>query len=453
MTAIKPLLASLDKPHLVHNNIQALIEKLSELEGVSVRQVGESFEQRSIYLLSMGQGPITIFAWTQMHGNEATATAAVFDLIDSLVSSTNSVPASIRNTWQQQFTLHILPMLNPDGAQRCIRQNAQGIDINRDARALQSPEGRLLLSLVDELKPDIGFNLHDQSPYYQCGLSGNPATIAFLAPAFDIDKTIDASRSQAMQIITHMNKALQSEIPNCIARYDDTYSPRSFGDNIAALKVSTILIESGAAANDPNRQIARRLNVTAMLSAMDYLTIGSASRVANKTQDIENYFGIPENISEALSSLLLTDVGFANTSEHAYRAGVSIKQSARYSDHFFVDYIGDLGVQAGLEHVNCDGLHYQQGKCFEVSDAKQLTKQAYKELMSAGYLYFYAKSAANKALLDVQTDLPIHWLDNPDHALHLSHSLCLNQAAYFLLEKNNKVISAVVNGRYVDLLS
>jgi hypothetical protein len=31
-------------------------------------------------------------------------------------------------------------MLNPDGAQRFQRRNALGIDINRDARALVTPE-------------------------------------------------------------------------------------------------------------------------------------------------------------------------------------------------------------------------------------------------------------------------------------------------------------------------
>ena len=35
----------------------------------------------------------------------------------------------------------MVPMLNPDGAERFQRRNAQGIDINRDALLLQSPEG------------------------------------------------------------------------------------------------------------------------------------------------------------------------------------------------------------------------------------------------------------------------------------------------------------------------
>ena len=43
--------------------------------------------------------------------------------------------------------LHALciPMLNPDGAEAGIRFNAQDIDINRDSRRLETPEGRALL--------------------------------------------------------------------------------------------------------------------------------------------------------------------------------------------------------------------------------------------------------------------------------------------------------------------
>ena len=38
----------------------------------------------------------------------------------------------------------MVPMLNPDGAERYARRNAQAIDINRDALQLATPEGRLL---------------------------------------------------------------------------------------------------------------------------------------------------------------------------------------------------------------------------------------------------------------------------------------------------------------------
>ena len=53
-------------------------------------------------------------------------------------------------------------MLNPDGAERGARRNAQGIDVNRDALNLATPEGRLLKAVRDRHQPILGFNLHDQ---------------------------------------------------------------------------------------------------------------------------------------------------------------------------------------------------------------------------------------------------------------------------------------------------
>ena len=457
MSDLSPLLDTLCKPHLVHQDIQPLIDACAKIEGIKVVEAGKSFEQRSISLISMGNGPIVVFAWTQMHGNEATATAAVFDLIDILVDAKGYTTCiehqSATSQWQKQFTLHILPMLNPDGAQRCIRQNAQGIDINRDAQAQQSPEGRLLMQLVDKLKPDIGFNLHDQSPYYQCGKTGNPATIAFLAPAFDYEKTIDKSRLRAMQLIVHMNEGLQQSIADCVARYDDTYSPRSFGDNIAGKKVSTILIESGAAVNDPNRQLARKYNVESMLSAMDWLLqspANSESQLA-KDQTLQDYFRIPENISEALSSLVLRNLSFCNSRSNAYLVGISIKQSARYSDNFYIDFIGDLGIQAGLQDIDCEGMQFKRGECYPDSLPSTFSNADYKRILKQGYICFNAIEKDSIKEFTNKSGWPMLWTDAPCLNIHSDAALTLNDPAYLLLEKEGQVVAVVLNGRYISL--
>lgn len=445
-------LTAFNQAHITHSDIQAFIQSLSKESQVRVREVGQSYEQRPIHLLSLGNGPTVIFAWTQMHGNEATATAAVFDLIYALLQNDVSLPVELKHTWQNQFTLHILPMLNPDGAERCIRQNAQAIDINRDAQALQSPEGRLLMQLVDELQPDIGFNLHDQSPYYQCGTTGNPATIAFLAPAFDVVKTVDKERLRAFAMINCMDETLQKLIPNCVARYDDTYSPRSFGDNIAGKKITTILIESGAASKDPNRQIARQLNVSAILSAMAYLSKSAGNELVDKdhAQSIQDrYFSIPENKSEALSSLIISDLSFANGTANAYSAGVSIKQSARYSDHFFIDFVGELGIQAGLQSISAKGLNYQQGKCYVLDGSESAN---YFDLLSQGYLAVYAAKEEYKKKLNNPEALPVYWAKSESDVIGTPSALVLNQAAFLLFSKQNEIVAALLNGRYVELI-
>jgi hypothetical protein len=443
-SCIAHLLPPLNKSHLLQSDIDPLIFALKDEPLVTVQLVGHSFEQRPIHLLTLGEGSIVIFAWTQMHGNEATATAAVFDLIDQLIENTHE---PIKN-WASMFTIHILPMLNPDGAQRCIRQNAQSIDINRDARQLQTPEGQILMRLVEQLSPDIAFNLHDQSSYYQCGTTANPATIAFLAPAFDVDKTIDKSRERAMFLIANMNETLQAHIPNCVARYDDTYSVRSFGDNIAAKKISTILIESGAAKNDSNRQVARKMNVLAMLSALDYLMPGEVSPASTKnvqSADVSNYFAIPENIPETLSSLLIRNVTFAGT--QPYTAGVSVKQTARYSNNFLVDFTGDLHTQAGLVDFDAQGLGYLRGKTFSPTQSMTFSNQSYIALLRKGYLHINDP----QGFITNISDYDIYRTTQP---LHGKNAFILQQPAYCLftdLKDPHRIVFAMLNGKLVSL--
>lgn len=48
-----------------------------------------------------------------------------------------------------------------------------GVDINRDARRLATPEGRALKSLHDRLKQEFGFNLHDP-----CARNPAPAMVS-----------------------------------------------------------------------------------------------------------------------------------------------------------------------------------------------------------------------------------------------------------------------------------
>lgn len=436
-SCISHFLPFLDKSHIVQSDIAPIIDVLKLEALVDVQLVGYSFEKRPIHLLTLGHGPSVIFAWTQMHGNEATATASVFDLIDTLLAKQ---PTSLTN-WSRQFTIHILPMLNPDGAQRCIRQNAQGIDINRDARALQTPEGKILMQMVEQLAPDIGFNLHDQSPYYQCATTGNPSTIAFLAPAFDVQKTIDQARERAMILIAHMNSKLQLHITDSVARYDDTYSPRSFGDNISARNVSTILIESGAAKQDSNRQVARKMNVLAIMNALEF--IQEPSIVDQQHATVANYFAIPENVSEALSSLVIRNLSF--NSEFPYTAGVSVKQSARYSNAFFIDFVGDLDRQAGLSEFDATGLQYSAGKVFKVGGETKLNRASYIDILRQGFLYFDDPNSllTNQSGLDIQLNA---------QANGNSNAFILTQAAYCLFTKSNetsRVVGAMLNGQLI----
>ncbi|WP_273566708.1 DUF2817 domain-containing protein [Maribacter halichondriae] len=96
----------------------------------------------------------------------------------------------------EQCSLVILPMLNPDGAEVYTRVNANNVDLNRDAQERTQPESRILRQVFEEFRPEYCFNLHDQRTIYNVGDTNKPATVSFLSPAFDIERSISVSRKK-----------------------------------------------------------------------------------------------------------------------------------------------------------------------------------------------------------------------------------------------------------------
>ena len=75
--------------------------------------------------------------WSQMHGDEPTATSALIDMFAFLQKNRDK-------KWVKKFeetlTIRAVPMLNPDGSELFQRRNLQGIDINRDAQICKRPK-------------------------------------------------------------------------------------------------------------------------------------------------------------------------------------------------------------------------------------------------------------------------------------------------------------------------
>lgn len=384
----------LNKVHLTYTDIEPALTQLRAHPAVTATTLGKSYLGVPITRFTLGSGPLTLLAWTQMHGDEPTATAAVIDWLTMLL---HQPPTSLPQDWRSLVTLHVIPMLNPDGASMRTRVNAQGIDINRDALTLQSPEGNLLLEQVKTLKPDVAFNLHDQNPYYTVGNSAQPATLAFLAPAFHEDKYVDAPRLRAKQLIAHMHKTLIHWLPQGMARYDDTYSRRSFGDNIAALGASTILIESGAHRNDPHRQTARHLNVVALQSALEAMLTGQFRHYS-----MADYYAIPENTEEGLVDLKITGVTQQAKGCSPFVCDIAINCD-RKTGGCEINAVGDLSVVHGFEELDGTGMRVLPVKGQEVTMALSLDDDAYRDLLRQGVGYFYGETEK----LTVTTSLPV----------------------------------------------
>ena len=410
-------LPGLNKPHLCFDDIAPIMHQLAHHPEVSSQLVGHSFNGTPIYRLSVGHGPLVVLGWTQMHGNEPTATAAVLDWLSLLVDQPEFSPAE---AWQHQCTIHMIVMLNPDGARLQRRENAQGIDINRDASVLQSPEGALLMRQVEQLKPLVAFNLHDQNPYYAAGPAGaKPSTLAFLAPPFDAPETIDTRRKRAMQLIAAMYQGLRAVSEVGLARYIEGYSPRCFGDNIAA-HCSTILIESGACLNDPNRQQARSLNVVALQLALTHLLHNTLDDFA-----LTDYLAIPENKEDGYCDIVLRHV-CQQREQQRFFTDIAINHSAE-APYALITAIGDLQPQQGFIEIDCDGLTLLPAKGVRVAPGTKLTEEIALNWLKAGYNHISQcedslTQEANKIGLKVQNSPQLYPFKGDTAALILARN-------------------------------
>lgn len=435
--------AALSQRRIKHKDLQPLIEKYMQQPDFNVRQVGTSIEGRSLNLISIGTGKTNVFLWSQMHGDESTATMAIFDIFNFISSDKfkDEKTALFKNV-----TLHFLPMLNPDGAEAFQRRNTLGIDINRDALRLQSPEGKTLKRIRDSLSADFGFNLHDQSKYYNAESSGNPATISFLAPAYNYEKDVNEVRGNAMKLIVGMNAELQKFIPGQVAKYNDDFEPRAFGDNIQKWGTSTILIESGGFLNDPEKQEIRKLNFVAILSALF-----SISNQDYKMLDINDYKKIPENDSK-LFDLILTGLQYELLGEtYILDFGINNQEIPKGKNGFYyksqIADQGDLSTNYGYKSRDLSGYKIKPGaiypKTFE--NLKDLEKLDFSSILSGGFSYVKVKNIPKN---ESYTNYPLQIVREN---FKIPSRLGVGSNPTFFLEKDGKVEFAVINGFFLDL--
>jgi len=354
--------------------LQNLIKQLNDKKVFQVSQLGESVERREIYSISLGSGKIKVLSWSQMHGDEPTATAAIFDLLKFFAQSDEY--DNFRNNLLNKITFHFIPMLNPDGAERFQRENAFNIDLNRDALRLQSPESKILWNYAEKLEPEFGFNLHDQSCYYTAGRTENNASISLLAPAMDRVKSINYTRERSMQVITEIYNTLSQYIPGNIARYSDEFEDRAFGDNLTRSGISTILIESGYFKDDVNKDFIRKLNFTALLTAFNSIAEWSYEKI-----DYTKYFLIPEN-AERLFDLLLKNVTIKCNGSYIVDIGIKREKIRNeITNEFYyiskIDQIGDLSVFNGIEELDMNGYEIRSKQ--KIAADEEATFQLYKD--------------------------------------------------------------------------
>ncbi len=164
-----------------YGEVMFLMERAA---GLSTRAHATTFgtttEGRPLPLLIIGDvadsSPTSVLAaertrvWLQatIHGGEVSGKEALIELIRDLLSGTH-------DDWLSSLVLLIAPVYNADGNEQMgdhrpyqlgplqgmgIRENAQGLDLNRDHIKLESPEARALVRAYIDYDPHVVVDLH-----------------------------------------------------------------------------------------------------------------------------------------------------------------------------------------------------------------------------------------------------------------------------------------------------
>ena len=420
------------EPDFLQKQIDLITGKAPGL--FEIQLLGHSVEDRPIRMVSVGNGDVDVLMWSQMHGNESTATRSIVDLLSFIAE--NSKQKSV-NSLLQDLRIHFIPMLNPDGASRWTRENAIGIDLNRDALRLIAPESQLLKRVRDSLSADYGFNLHDQSKYYNVERLNNEASISFLATAFDYEKSRSAGRDEAMQLISYLYKINQHYIPNHTGRYNDDFEPRAFGDNIQKWGTKLILIETGGFKNDPEKQLGRKLNFVLIGSALEAIQKG-----LHKAISLEQYSQIPRNDRNLFDLKIENVQKMVNSSYYTVDLGYFLEESNNDSYkgkeiyQITLEDQGDLSTYTGYKNFNAEGLKILFPKVFK-GRVKNSTHE--KLLLQDGFLYF-TKAPTKKYFPTTM----FQYNDGVEHKSSLENT-------YFLVNILNQPKYLFFKGQIIDL--
>jgi hypothetical protein len=401
-------LAPQDLRTMNHTFISEQLKNISgQNRSIRLQTIGISAEQRDLFLVSFGKGKIKLLLWSQMHGDECTATAALLAIFNYFAH--NDRDPVVQNI-SRNLSINVIPMLNPDGAEINQRWNAQDIDINRDARGQMTPEGRILKQMQEQIKPDYGFNLHDMMGREMAGESKKALYLALMAPPYNKEDEDSASRIRAKKLAVYLNQILEPLVGGHIARYKADYMPRAFGDAMQNWGVSTILIESGL--NDtPDPHYLVKLNFVALLSAFDAIAAGKVEQ-----SDAALYNQIPLE-GESLFDILIRDVLICNgTTLPPFRADIGINidsklEMGREIRTSVISEIGDLSLTTGLQVIEGANLTAMPGRIVRVEGdtdsimlvkcgiTTALTDSSITKMDPSGSLYPVQKDSTNRGVV------------------------------------------------------
>ena len=421
-----------------------VIDRLNEIHdlnnAIELMEIGQSAEGRSINMFSFGSGDTKLLLWSQMHGDEPSATAGLLAVFNFIAQNFDT--PFIQDLYRN-LTIHAIIMLNPDGAEKYQRRNAQGIDINRDANRLASPEGQILKKMKEQTQPDFGFNLHDMRGRETVTDIDSILTIALMAPPYNKANEDNPSRERAKKLAVIIKEVLDRFIPGHVARYKAGYMPRAFGDAFQNWGVSTVLIESGLSnKNEPHYLV--RLNFITLFSAFNAIATGSVDNA-----DESAYDQIPLEGIEQFDLLIREARVYNGRCLAPYTADIGINVDYRLENEKIVgesiiEDMGDLSVTSGREVIDAGNLIVMPGLI--VKNGKNKTVE---DLLKIGITTPVSQNSQIVRSLPKDSIIPL--LEIPSYTSEAANSLQLKNVG--LIDKNMSADLLIFDSTTDDELS
>ncbi len=336
--------------------------------------LASSVEGRTIYRVDVGRGATRVVLWSQMHGDEPTHTVVLLELLRALLSATSS---DWSRTILEKCSLTVVPMLNPDGAVRWTRFNAQTIDVNRDARRLATPEGAALYHLIRREPFDFAFNLHNQSRYSTVD-GKHLAAVSLLVPPIDEQDTETPWVRCAKSVAGQFTRAVRPYCDSLISRYDAGYMPRCFGEWVQSEKISTLLVEAGGSPHSDQTWLTRA-HFTGLVAALNAIASDQLS-----DDFVSDYLSLRRSVSDRSFDLVIREVYLTSSAENDGKGridlGVSIETD---SDETIgtIQELGDLQDVSGLTDYEFKGDRCIAGRVCLLPNFARLKSTTTNDLM------------------------------------------------------------------------